>query len=61
MKDFPTDDPAFDPDNFQYSCVRYLPVSVENAMGPSWVDPRTGEIVTATVLVYNDVINTIDN
>lgn len=61
VKDFPTDDPAFDPDNFQYSCVRYLPVSVENAMGPSWVDPRTGEIVTATVLVYNDVINTIDN
>ena len=61
VKDFPTGDPAFDPDNFQYSCVRYLPVSVENAMGPSWVDPRTGEIVTATVLVYNDVINTIDN
>ncbi|WP_081658010.1 zinc-dependent metalloprotease [Segatella baroniae] len=45
-----------------YSCLLKLqPVSVENAMGPSWVDPRTGEIVTATVLVYNDVINTIDN
>ena len=61
VKDFPTDDPSFDPDNFLYSCVRYLPVAVENAMGPSWVDPRTGEIVTVTVLVYNDVINTINN
>ena len=61
VKDFPTDDPSFDPDNFKYSCIRYLPVAVENAMGPSWVDPRTGEIVTATVLVYNDVVNTINN
>ena len=28
-------------------------------MGPSWVDPRTGEIINATVLVYNDVIKLI--
>lgn len=61
VRDFPTDDPKFDPDNFEYSCIRYLPTSVENAMGPSWVDPRTGEIINATVLVYNDVINVIDN
>ena len=25
-------------------------------MGPSWVDPRTGEILNASVLVYNNVI-----
>lgn len=37
VKDFPTDDPSFDPDNFKYSCIRYLPVAVENAMGPSWL------------------------
>lgn len=61
VKDFPTNDPEFDPDNFKYSCIRYLPTMVENAMGPSWVDPRTGEIINATVLVYNDVVNTIDN
>ena len=61
VQDFPTDDPNFDPDDFKYSCIRYLPTDVENAMGPSWTDPRTGEIINATVLVYNDVVNTIDD
>ena len=61
VQDFPTNDPNFDPDNFKYSCIRYLPTDVENAMGPSWTDPRTGEIINATVLVYNDVVNTIDD
>ena len=59
--DFPTNDPNFDPDNFLYSTIRYLPTATENAMGPSWVDPRTGEIITATVLVYNDVVNVINS
>ena len=61
VEDFPTNDPNFDPDDFKYSCIRYLPTDVENAMGPSWTDPRTGEIINATVLVYNDVVNTIDD
>jgi len=61
VQDFPTNDPNFDPDDFKYSCIRYLPTDVENAMGPSWTDPRTGEIINATVLVYNDVVNTIDD
>ncbi|MDE5639961.1 MAG: zinc-dependent metalloprotease, partial [Odoribacter sp.] len=60
VKDFPTDDAAFDPDNLKYTCVRYLPLDVENAMGPSWVDPRTGEILNASVLLYNDVSNLIN-
>lgn len=54
--DFPKDDPAFDPDNLKYSCIRYVPAAVANAMGPSWVDPRSGEIVNASVLMYNDVV-----
>ena len=61
VADFPENDPNFDPDNFKYSCIRYLPTDVENAMGPSWTDPRTGEVINATVLVYNDVVNTINN
>ncbi|MBO4465347.1 MAG: zinc-dependent metalloprotease [Bacteroidales bacterium] len=55
-KDFPTDDPEFDPDNIKYSCIRYAPIGVQNAMGPSWVDPRSGEIITASVYVFHDVI-----
>ncbi len=61
VRDFPKDDPEFDPDNLKYSCIRYLPSSTANAMGPSWVDPTTGEIVNASVLVYNDVIRLIIN
>ena len=56
VKDFPDDDPEFDPDNLKYSCVRYVPSTVANAMGPSWVDPETGEIINASVIVYNDVV-----
>lgn len=53
---FPEDDPDFDPDNIHYTCIRYAPVSIQNAMGPSWVDPRSGEILNASVWVYHDVI-----
>ena len=63
VRDFPTaeEDPEFDPDNLKYSCVRYVPDATMNAMGPSWVDPVTGEILNASVLVYNDVIKLINN
>lgn len=54
--DFPKDDPEFDPDNLKYSCIRYSPNPTPNAMGPSWVDPTTGEILNASVIVYNDII-----
>lgn len=58
-KDFPTDDPEFDPDNIKYNCIRYAPISIRNAMGPSWVDPRSGEILMASVYVYHDFIKLI--
>ena len=57
--DYPKDDPNFDPDNLKYSCVRWLPSTTANAMGPSWVDPRSGEIINASVIVYSDVVSTI--
>jgi len=58
---FPEDDPAFDPDNIRYSCIRYAPIGIKNAMGPSWVDPRSGEIINASVYVYHDVIKLISS
>lgn len=61
VRDFPKDDPSFDPDNLKYSCVRYVPTGVANAMGPSWVDPTTGEILNASVLVYNNVTQMLRN
>jgi len=59
--DFPKNDTIFDPDNIKYSCIRYAPISIENAMGPSWIDPRSGEIISASVYVYHDVIKLLNN
>lgn len=61
-KYFPTaeQDSAFDPDNLKYSCVRYLPSGTANAYGPSWVDPTTGEIINASVIVYSNISQLIN-
>lgn len=53
---FPKNDPDFDPNNLKYSCIRYVPTIEENSMGPSWVDPRTGEILNASVYVYHNIV-----
>ena len=50
-KPYPKDDPEFDPDNIKYSCIRYAPIAIANAMGPSWVDPRSGEILGTDIFV----------
>lgn len=60
-KDFPENDSIFDPDNLKYSCIRYAPIGIANAMGPSWTDPRSGEIITASVYVYHNVIELLNN
>ena len=60
-KNFPKNDPDFDPDNLKYSCVRYVPNSTANAMGPSWTDPTTGEIINASVLIYGNIIQLLNN
>jgi hypothetical protein len=60
-KDYPTDDPNFDPDNMRYSCFRYIATKTANAMGPSYVDPRTGEILSADVIWYHNIISLLHN
>ena len=60
-KPYPKYDPESDPDNIKYSCIRYAPIAIANAMGPSWVDPRSGEILNASVYVYHDVMKLLNN
>ena len=60
-KDFPVDDPDFDPDDIRYSCFRYATTTVANAMGPSWTDPRSGEIIQGSVYMYHDVLKLLHN
>lgn len=33
VRDFPLDDPEFDPDNLKYSCVRYIPSTTAQRNG----------------------------
>jgi len=54
-KEYPKNDPNFDPDDIRYSCYRYVATKVANSMGPSWVDPRSGEIIQGDVLYYSNV------
>ena len=37
VKDYPTDDPNFDPDDIHYNCYRFVASTRENSMGPSWI------------------------
>lgn len=60
-REFPKNDPEFDADNLKYSCIRYAPIAIENAMGPSWVDPRSGEILNASVYLYHDVVKLLNS
>ncbi len=60
-RDFPKDDPEFDPENFKYTCVRYCPTAVANAMGMPVVDPRTGEIIHATVYIYHNIVDMLQS
>lgn len=60
-KDYPKNDPDFDPDDMRYSCVKYAVTETANAMGPSYVDPRTGEILTADVIWYHNVVSLLHN
>lgn len=59
--DYPKDDPQFDPDDMRYNCFRYVATATANAMGPSYVDPRTGEILAANVIWYHNIVSLLHN
>ena len=55
VRDFPKNDKQFDPDNLEYSCIRYIPNSQETIAASNWTDPRTGEIFSGNLTIYNNV------
>ncbi len=57
-KDAPTvrEDPDWDAEDARYSTIRWLPATIENAMGPHVHDPRSGEILEADILVYHNIL-----
>ncbi|MER3496773.1 MAG: hypothetical protein C4320_08425 [Armatimonadota bacterium] len=56
-KDAPSEkeDPDWDAEDARYSVIRWAPSEVENAMGPSIQDPRSGETLSAHIIVWNGI------
>jgi len=59
-KDPPADDPDYDPADVRYSTIRWITSSdpAFGAIGPSRVDPRTGEILDADILFDAIIVQT---
>jgi hypothetical protein len=57
-KDAPSraEDPNWDPEDARYSVIRWVAEPVANAMGPHVHDPRSGEIISAHIIFWHDVV-----
>ncbi len=54
------EDPTWDPADTRYSVIRWVAQPVANALGPSTVDPRSGEILSAHVQIYADILDVLE-
>ena len=61
-RDAPTkeEDPDWDPGDLRYSVIRWAPGPRENALGPSVVDPRSGEVISSHTLVWHDALRLVE-
>jgi hypothetical protein len=50
------DDPDWDPEDARYNVIRWAPNDTQNAMGPSVVDPRSGEILAAHIIMWHNIL-----
>jgi len=57
-KDAPTpaEDPNFNPEDARYSVIRWVAEPIANAMGPHVHDPRSGEIISAHIIFWHDIV-----
>ncbi|MEX2527527.1 MAG: zinc-dependent metalloprotease [Gemmatimonadota bacterium] len=61
MPPTPEEDPEWDPADARISIIRYLASPVQNAMGPRFFDPRTGEILGTHIQWHHNVMNLLRN
>jgi hypothetical protein len=54
-------DPDWDPEDARYSVIRWAPSDTQNAMGPSIQDPRSGETISAHIIVWNDIVKLVED
>ncbi|HEX8362218.1 MAG TPA: zinc-dependent metalloprotease [Longimicrobium sp.] len=59
--DPPTNDPEWDPEDIRFSVVRWAASTTRNAVGPSTVDPRSGEIIESDITWYHNHMRSYRN
>jgi hypothetical protein len=52
----PAEDPDWSPEDIRHTMVRWLPSTVENSVGPSVQDPRTGETLNGSSMIFHNLI-----
>jgi hypothetical protein len=52
----PREDPSWDPEDARHSVIRWVADPFQNAMGPHVHDPRSGEIISAHIIFWHDVV-----
>jgi hypothetical protein len=52
----PRVDPSWNPEDARHSVIRWVADPFQNAMGPHVHDPRSGEIISAHIIFWHDVV-----
>ncbi len=57
-KDAPerAEDPTWDPEDARWSVIRWVAEPIANAMGPHVHDPRSGEVISAHIIFWHDIV-----
>jgi hypothetical protein len=57
-KDAPdrAEDPNWDPEDARWSVIRWVAEPIANAMGPHVHDPRSGEVISAHIIFWHDIV-----
>jgi hypothetical protein len=53
-------DPDWDSEDARYSVIRWAPSEIANAIGPSVQDPRSGETISGHVIIWNNVVDLVE-
>ncbi len=55
----PAENPAFDANSIRYSCVKLETISSDHLRARTWTDPRSGEIISASISIPADIFHFI--
>jgi hypothetical protein len=53
------EDPGWDPEDARHSVIRWVADPTQNAMGPHVHDPRSGEIISAHIIFWHDIVKLV--